>query len=1271
MGVRYLYRVLGTTQALRADGTAVPLGGARLRAVLTALALAGGGAVRTGQLAAAVWAEDEEAPTDETAAVQALVGRLRRALGRDAVESVTGGYRLAASRDDIDLFRFERLAAEGAAALADGDPAKAADLLDDALALWRGPALADLPDGGGPAGIRAADRAVAARRDRARAALALGRAEEILPAVRELAAAHPLDEPLQALLIRALRETGRTAEALAVYEQVRSRIADRLGADPGTELRTLHAELLTGDPAPAPSGGPAPAPSGSSFPASPGGPATAPSGSSFPAPSGGPATAPSGGPFPEPPAGPTSGPSGDPAAAPPGGPASAPPGGRSQGLPGGPAPASPGGPAPAPSVGPSPASSDGPVPASPGGPAPVRSVDDAPASVPAGAAGGRGAPPYAAGAGRVPAGARRPGNLRSMLTSFVGRDDELRAIGEELSASRLVTLTGPGGAGKTRLSLEAAALATERGATWSDGVWVAELAGVRGQNAQRETAEAVLTALGGRETVLTGSAAEGLVAATDPTAGDPLAQLAEHCAGRRILLVLDNCEHVIDAAARVAETLLMECPGVTVLATSREPLGVPGESVRPVEPLPDPVALRLLADRGAAARPGFRTEEDPEACAEICRRLDGLPLAIELAAARLRSLTPRQLASRLDRRFRLLTSGSRTVLPRQQTLRAVVDWSWELLDGPERAVLRRLAVFAGGCELEQVEEVCADLFPEAADAGGHDGTGGSAAAVLGSLVDKSLVVAVPNRAGAGTGMRYRLLETVAEYAAGKLDGEPGERERAERRHLVAYRELARTADPLLRGPQQAAWLDRLESEHDNIRTALRRAFAARDEQEMLCLVLSMGWFWQLRGHRSDASAWAEATVTLGPDPFASPLRPARPVHEPCTAAPPPMTGEVLWEARRGVRLMVLADAEDGIDLVRRPARQAELRNVTRAYTPGMPQVCRLPGCMWLFAWMLTGDFAALKELCDAQVRACRELGYEWELAFALQLRSKLLSDRPGGWDQSGEDAAESLEIFRRAGDAWGEAEALSGRAEALAARGEFAEAATDYRMAIERAAQLGAHSQVPQLKSRLGAVLVELDDPAQAAEGDRLMREATEESEGLPGDGPNFAAVQLAVHLVRRGEPARAQELLEPLEARFEDKSPQLFAGMVQGIMAWGHLVAGRPADALAKLRVSIVRTREVLADAVTPHLTLSQLLTAAGALAGLGRGREAGRLLGAYDGLAAVPEGRFPHPLEREARQSAEKAVRELLSEREYADAHAEGDGLSIEEAVALVRNA
>ncbi|WP_307808286.1 AfsR/SARP family transcriptional regulator [Streptomyces oryzae] len=1129
MGVRYLYRVLGTTQVLREDGTTVPIGGARLRALLTALALAGGRAVHTGELAAAVWSEHEDPPADETAALQALVGRLRRSLGREAVGSVEGGYRLVAARDDIDLYRFERLASEGAAALADGDPVKAADLLDDALALWRDPVLADLPDGGGAAAVRAADRALAARRHRAEAALALGQAESVLPTVRQLAAEHPLNEPLQALLLRALRDAGRTAEALAAYDTVRTVLADQLGTDPSQELRALHAELLDAE-------------------------AAAPAGRR--------------------PAQPPAGPAASPAARPP---------------------------------------------------------------------------------------RRAPGNLRTGLTSFVGREGEISALCEELGKARLVTLTGPGGAGKTRLSLEAAARArAELGGEWADGVWVAELAAVRDPHDRGATAEAVLTALGGRETVLTGTTAEGLRAATDPTAANPLAQLAERCAARRMLLVLDNCEHLIDAAARVVETLLVECPGVTVLATSREPLGVPGEFVRPVEPLPDPVALRLLAERGASARPGFRIADDPEACAEICRRLDGLPLAIELAAARLRSLTPSQLARRLDHRFRLLTSGNRTVLPRQQTLRAVVDWSWELLDTAERAVLRRLAVFTGGCQLEQAEEVCADLV---------EGADGDVTALLSSLVDKSLVVAVPEECGGG--MRYRLLETVAEYAAEKLDEVPGEREHAERRHLIVYRELARMADPLLRGPEQVTWLDRLEREHDNIRTALRRAIAARDEHEALCLTLSMAWFWQLRGHRADARNWSEAVLGLGPDPFGTPLRPAPPLYEPCTATPPPMSEEQLWEARRGVRLMVLADAEDGVEKLESPERQAELRNVTQAYTPGMPQVCRLPGCMWFFAWLMTGNYVKLAELADSFVAGCRELGYEWELAFALQLRAKLTNDNPANWEQSAADAAESLEVFRRIGDAWGEAEALSGRAEAFTMRGEFARAAEDCRLAIARAEQLGAHSQVPQLKSRLGSVLVELDDPERVAEGERLMREGVEESEHVGGDGPNFAAIQYAVHLVRNGEPVRARELLTPLEEEFADRVPQLFAGVVEGIGAWSYVVEGRPAEALAKLRGSIAKTRDLMSQAVAPHLTLSQLLTAANALADLGRGEEGGRLVGAYDALSQFPEGIFPHPLVRESRAAAEAAVRRVLSEEGYAGAYASGDGLSLEEAVTLVQNA
>ncbi|MBY8820640.1 ATP-binding protein, partial [Streptomyces cinereoruber] len=228
------------------------------------------------------------------------------------------------------------------------------------------------------------------------------------------------------------------------------------------------------------------------------------------------------------------------------------------------------------------------------------------------------------------------------------------------------------------------------------------------------------------------------------------------------------------------------------LATSREPLGVPGEVVRPLGPLPVGMALRLLGERGAAARPGFVVGEDRGAAEEVCRRLDGLPLAVELAAARLRMLSLRQIAERLDDRFRLLTAGARTVLPRQQTLRAVVDWSWDLLDDPERVVLRRLSVFTGGCDLAAAEAVCAG-----------DGGSGEVLDVLGALVDKSLVVAAP----VDGGMRYRLLETVAEYARERLE-EAGERAGVERRHLAYYRELARRTDPELRGPGQVAAITR-------------------------------------------------------------------------------------------------------------------------------------------------------------------------------------------------------------------------------------------------------------------------------------------------------------------------------------------------------------------------------------------------------------------------------------------------------------------------------
>ncbi|MFF5130051.1 BTAD domain-containing putative transcriptional regulator [Streptomyces syringium] len=1159
------YGILGTTQAHSADGRTTALGGSRLRALLAALALHPGRPRPAEALIDEVWGDAP--PADAQGALQALVGRLRRAIGHEAVDLVAGGYRLRAEPDDVDLHRFRRLADEGARALDDGDPAKAAVLLDDALALWRGPALADLPESAALA-VRHEARRLDARRHRAAAAVALGDAAAVLPELADLCDAHPLDEPLQALRLRALRAAGRPAEALAAYERIRTSIADRLGTDPGPELRALHTELLTPEPLP------------EQVEVRVGGRGLLPEGAPTPG--------------------------GARRAAGPGAGAGPRPGAREAATPGG--------------------------------------AGGAGATAPHGAGTPVPAPPV------LPP----PGNLRARHTSFVGREDELALIRGDLARYRLVTLLGPGGAGKTRLSQEAAEAAARADGAWPDGVWFAELAPVDDGGT---VPEAVLTALGARETVVRGTTAEGLRAATDATALDPAARLAEHCAHRRMLLVLDNCEHVIDAAARLAESLLAHCPGVTVLATSREPLAVPGELVRPVEPLPDPVALRLLADRGAAARPGFLLDDDPAACAEICRRLDGLPLAIELAAARLRLLTPRGLADRLDDRFRLLTSGSRTVLPRQQTLRAVVDWSWDLLTGPERAVLRRLSVFAGGCDLSAAEEVCAADGPDAVH-------GRDVAALLGSLVDKSLVVAAPAADGQ---MRYRLLETVGEYAAERLD-EAGERAAAERRHLVAYRELARTTDPLLRGPEQRLWLERLEREHDNLRTALRHAVAARDEHEALCLVLSLGWFWQLRDHRTDARTWAEAAAALGPDPFAAPVAPAPPLLVPCTAAPPPMPPDQLEEARRGVRLVALSNMESDMRVFEDPRMQTRLRGIVEAYGGGQPQNCRVPGMAWIYAALLTGHAENLYAMIDDGVERCRRLGYDWELANALQLRAKLFNDSANRSAQGSRDADESLEIFRRIGDSWGVAEALSGRGEARERRGEYELAAEDYREAIDSVRELGSTAMVPMLRGRLLEVRTEAG-LVDAEEVKRTLHEIIGEAQRVSPDAALFARLQLGVRLAQYGDTAAAREVLEALEAEFEGRAIEILASTICGLVAWVDTLQGRPAEALPRLRRALVHGAEPLSRLIAPHLVMVQLLYAAHAHVAFG-GEEhaltAARLLGAS--VALRTPGVHVVSIEREVRAETEAAARAALGDVAYERGYAEGGGLTLEEATALV---
>jgi non-specific serine/threonine protein kinase len=422
-------------------------------------------------------------------------------------------------------------------------------------------------------------------------------------------------------------------------------------------------------------------------------------------------------------------------------------------------------------------------------------------------------------------------NLPAQLSSFVGREVELAEVRALVDGSRLVTLIGSGGAGKTRLGLQVAAGLLD-GA--GDEVWLADLAPLSNPELVAAT---VAHVLGVRQ-----------------EQGRPvLDTVVEAVGGRSLLVLLDNCEHLIGACAKLADALLQGCPNLALLATSREPLGIGGERVYRVPSMRVPAdgddletiraseAVRLLEER--ATLHGVVLSWDAsstEVAGRICRRLDGIPLAIELAAARLRVMSAGELEARLGDRFMLLTGGSRTGLPRQQTLRAMVDWSWELLTEAERAVLARLSVFAGGFGLAAAEAVVARSDAPAAEVVG----------LLGALVDKSLVQFGDSGAGQG---RYRLLETVRQYAAGQLDAlGPAPAGCARATHRDYYLALAEAAAPQLIGADQAAWLDRLDAELGNLRAAIAFSQVQPDPEPGLRLTASLWVYWQARGHAAEA-----------------------------------------------------------------------------------------------------------------------------------------------------------------------------------------------------------------------------------------------------------------------------------------------------------------------------------------------------------------------------------------------------------------------------------
>jgi predicted ATPase/DNA-binding SARP family transcriptional activator len=407
-------------------------------------------------------------------------------------------------------------------------------------------------------------------------------------------------------------------------------------------------------------------------------------------------------------------------------------------------------------------------------------------------------------------------NLPAPLSSLIGRDADLQRLDTMVSRARLVTLTGPGGVGKTTLAIAAGRQAT---AAHRDGVWFVPLASVTD----------------GRG--IPGAVAEALGVA-DPDSSSPQRLVASWLAHRQVLLLLDNCEHLVDPCAHFVEQLLRATgDGVRIVATSREALGVPGELQMPVAPLDAAEAVVLFAERATSIAPEFDLGSNREHVRRICERLDGMPLAIELAAARVKTLEPEEIAARLDDRFRLLTSGPRTAEARHKTLRATVDWSHALLDRDEQVLFRRVAVFRGGWTLAAAEAVCGE--PDGEDV----------LDVLSRLVDRSLVVA---EAG-----RFRMLETIRAYAEERID-EVGERSAQARRHAAFFADFAARAEAKLRGPDQRAWLDRLRVEEANLRQALDWA-RGEDSDLALRLAGSLGWYWYV-GRQVDGRAYVSAAL---------------------------------------------------------------------------------------------------------------------------------------------------------------------------------------------------------------------------------------------------------------------------------------------------------------------------------------------------------------------------------------------------------------------------
>ncbi|TDC15484.1 AfsR/SARP family transcriptional regulator [Streptomyces sp. 8K308] len=1085
------FGVLGPLAVWGADGGLVTVPGPRTRTLLAALLSHEGRPVSADRLFDELW-DGRELPGNPSAALQTRVWQLRKVFegaeagGSELLTLRDNGYLLRTEPESVDMDRFAALTARARAA---DDPRSRAALLSDGLALWRGEAFSGFEDAAfaRPVITRLEEARLAALEALAEARIDLGEHLDVAGELRELVMRHPLRERLRGLHMRALYAAGRAGEALASFQELRTRLADELGLDPGPELTALHQAMLERD-----------------------------------------------------------------------------------------------------------------------------TRLDAPSTVVA-----------------VPR--RRPAtNLPAPLTELIGREGAVVEVKGLCDTARHVTLTGSGGVGKTRLALETAARLAD---DFPDGTWLVELAALGrtgSANAMDQVAEAVLTALDVREE--SGPTPRG---ANGPRS--PAESLAEALADRRLLLLLDNCEHVVGAVAELAVLLLRRSPGLRLLATSQEPFGILGEVVWAVPPLevPDPArepglddvarssAVELFVARATAAAPGFTLDAgNARYVSVICRRLDGIPLALELAATRVRALGVRGLMTRLDDRFRLLATGYRGAPPRQQTLRAMIDWSWDLLTAPERAVLRRLAVHAEGCSLEAAEAVCAggEVRPD------------DVLDLLARLVARSLVV----MADSGDEPRYRLLESVAEYGLARLD-EAGETEDVLRRHRRYYTELAERAAPLTRGPDQRRWMRLLDAEAANVRRVLDHAVLHGAVEDALRLVNALVWYWFLRGRlreagRSLAAALAAAERTEAPrTPEAVTSLRAR---------------ARAWRA--GFALLV----GDGTERTRYGRGAVEL---FRELTDPRERA----GAQWFLGFALfgVGDQAVSEELVDQALEGFQDIGDTWGTAAALSVRANQAHVR-GDLARLAHDGRRSAELFAELADGWGRLQTIEPLASLAEMAGDYERAARLHQDGLRMAEDLGLWPDAADRLTSLGSITMLTGDHARAREyHQRALRLAAEHS-FKPGE--IHAEVGLGLGARREGRLDAAEAHMRRV-LRWQTRM-SFEPGRALALAELGFVAEQRgDADRSLSLQLEGWTSARGTGDARAMALALEGL---AGAHALAGRHAYAAVLLGAAHAARASVGMPLPSA-ERGDVDRITAAVREHLEEGAYLAAYRHGIELTPEEAL------